>query len=375
MVDVSVAMVKGSVMNILMNLAKNIWLVWGQMAPYLLLGFAIAGMLYAWIKPSFVQRHFGKGSFLPVLKTTLLGIPLPLCSCSVIPVAASLRQQGANKGAASAFLLATPQTGVDSIAVTYSLLGGFFALLRPLVALVSGLAGGLIINILDKDSPQSDDHTTAHLDHASHCCDADSHCATDHTDILQPKSRITFMQGMKYGFFALPQDIGRALVVGVVIAGAIGALAPPDIFERIPGGFITQMLFMLVIGIPLYICATSSVPVAAALIMKGLSPGAALVLLIAGPAANAASISAIWKIMGRRTALIYLIIVAVTALAAGFIAQYLLGWGFTVTSPIGHEHGLHVWEIVTGIALIIILLIAFFPQFRPSYPIFNTFLK
>ena len=364
-----------SVTDIAMNLAKNIWLVWGQMAPYLLLGFAIAGMLYAWIKPSFVQRHFGKGWFLPVLKTTLVGVPLPLCSCSVIPVAASLRKQGANKGAASAFLLATPQTGVDSIAVTYSLMGGFFALLRPLVALVSGIAGGMLINILDKDDPQSDAPTAAHLDHASHCCDTDSHCATDHTDILQPKSHVTFMQGMKYGFFTLPQDIGRALVVGVIIAGAIGSLAPPDIFERIPGGFITQMLFMLVIGIPLYICATSSVPVAAALIMKGLSPGAALVLLIAGPAANAASVSAIWKIMGRRTAIIYLIIVAVTALAAGFIAQYLLGWGFTVTSAIGHEHGLHFWETFMGVALIIILLIAFFPQLRPSYPIFSTFLK
>lgn len=348
--------------SFVMNLMESIWHIWGQMAPFLLLGFAIAGGLHVWIRPSFVKRHLGNGRFLPVLKTTLLGIPLPLCSCGVIPVAASLRQQGASKGATSAFLLATPQTGVDSIAVTYSLMGGFFAVFRPLAALVSGIAGGLIINIFDKDTAVSHQHEKPSVSSLSCSGTAGKDRCGNSSSVPDTDPKKTLRQGFKYGFSALPRDIGRALVLGVIIAGVIGALAPPDIFERIPGGFWVQMFFMMAVGIPIYVCATSSVPIAAALIMKGLSPGAALVFLITGPATNAAAISTIWKIMGRRTALMYLVVVAVFALLSGLAAHYLLGWGFEAIAPVGHDHGLHAWETLSGIVLVIILLLAYFPR-------------
>lgn len=364
------------------------------MAPYLILGFLVAGALYIWIKPSFVQRHLGGGRFASVLKATLLGIPLPLCSCGVIPVAASLRRQGAGKGATTAFLLATPQTGVDSIAVTYSLMGGFFAVFRPLAALVSGIAGGMIVSLFERNGrgggKRSDEsglagaggngsgtesmaaagaiHTGEKEDGGGSCCGGS--CESGGSGAGGGDSRKhSLLDGLRYGLVTLPSDIGRALLIGVVLAGAIGAFAPPDLFADLPGGTLVQMLFMMAVGIPLYVCATASVPVAAALMMKGISPGAALVFLISGPATNAAAISTIWKIMGRRTAVIYLAVVAVFALLSGLAADLLMG-EMTVHAGHMHQHdaGLGILEIVSGIALIGIMAVAIGPWRKRAVP-------
>ncbi|MBN1296215.1 SO_0444 family Cu/Zn efflux transporter [bacterium] len=339
------------------------------MAPYLILGFFVAGALSIWIKPEFVRNHFGKGRFLPVLKTSLLGVPLPLCSCGVIPVATSLRRAGASKGATTAFLLSTPQTGIDSIAVTYSLLGGFFAVFRPLAALLSGLVGGLIVSITDRehaadptiDSESGDTSVQSGLAaapvHAS-CCSGSGCHATKPTP-SQPGNasesgfpQTDWISGIRHGFITLPKDIGRALVVGVIIAGVISAVAPPELLTDLPGGHWTQMLFLMLAGIPIYVCATASVPVAAALILKGISPGAALVFLITGPATNAATISTIWKIMGRHTAIMYVSIVAITALLSGIAVDLILTQAPLLTPSGMHLHGLRLIEILAGILLI-----------------------
>ena len=379
------------------NLLIQIWIVWCRMAPYLILGFLVAGALYIWIRPSFVQRHLGGGRFAPVLKATLLGIPLPLCSCGVIPVAASLRRQGAGKGATTAFLLATPQTGVDSIAVTYSLMGGFFAVFRPLAALVSGIAGGMIVSLFERNGRGGDrrsnedghagaggngsgsesmavagaTHTGEEEDDGGSCCGGS--CGSDGNSTGTGDDghrKHSLLDGLRYGLVTLPSDIGRALLIGVVLAGAIGAFAPPDLFADLPGGTLVQMLFMMAVGIPLYVCATASVPVAAALMMKGISPGAALVFLITGPATNAAAISTIWKIMGRRTAVIYLAVVAVFALLSGLAADLLMG-GMTVHAGHMHQHdtGLGILEIVSGIALIGIMAVAIGPWRKRAAPV------
>ncbi len=347
------------------------------MAPYLLLGFLVAGILYIWIKPSFIQRHLGSGRFLPVVKTAIFGVPLPLCSCGVIPVAASLRRQGATKGATSAFLLSTPQTGVDSIAVTYSLLGGFFAVFRPIAALISGLVGGLLISRFDENGqghgeagkPSQVEAPAKKMDSANDistvdACSCDT-CAPEtpgvQTAAGDTESNGGWRAGLRYGFNLLPKDIGRALVLGVIIAGVIGALAPPDLFANLPGGHWTQMIFMMLAGIPVYVCATASVPVAAALILKGISPGAALVFLITGPATNAATISTIWKIMGRKTAVIYLSVVAVTALASGTLVDFVLNRAPDLQPSHLHVHGLSPLEIAAGIFLIGMLVYAYRP--------------
>lgn len=369
--------------NLLLDFVRETWVVWCRMAPYLLLGFLIAGILYIWIKPSFIQRHLGTGRFLPVVKTALFGVPLPLCSCGVIPVAASLRRRGATKGATSAFLLSTPQTGVDSIAVTYSLLGGFFAVFRAVAALVSGLAGGFLISALDDNGDTADEtregptasakenatSAASNLDATSNCCGGA--CGIDVSSAPDGSSNGTdgnadagnggWRAGLRYGFNVLPRDIGRALAIGVIIAGAVGVFAPADLFVDLPGGTWTQMIFMMLAGIPVYVCATASVPVAAALILKGISPGAALVFLITGPATNAATISTIWKVMGRKTAVIYLSIVAVTALLSGTLVDFVLTRAPDLQPGHLHVHGLTPLEITAGFFLMGMLLYAYRP--------------
>jgi hypothetical protein len=241
-----------------------------------------------------------------VVKATVFGIPLPLCSCGVIPVAASLRRHGASRGATTAFLLSTPQTGVDSIMVTFSLLGPVFAIFRPLAALVTGLLGGSMVGLLDGRRNA--------LEPAPAC--TDGCCAGGKTG--SPVARI-----FRYGFVSLPMDIGKALLIGLILAGLISAVIPKDYLSGILGAGIGALVVMMLLGIPVYVCATASVPVAAALIAKGVSPGAALVFLLTGPATNAAAITTIWKIMGRRTAILYLLTVAVTALASGIFLEYI----------------------------------------------------
>ena len=276
------------------------WAVLGEMAPYLLFGFLAAGALSVLVPARLVERHLGGGGFWPVVKAAAVGVPMPLCSCGVIPVAASLRRHGAGRGATTAFLIATPQDGVDSILVTLSLLGPVFAIFRPIAALISGLIGGGLVSLLSE--PNSSNAPPAQCQDA--CC----------TQTKQSRLR----QILSYGFGALPRDIGKPLLAGLAIAALISALVPKNFFAPYLGGGPTAMLVMMLVGVPVYVCATASVPIAAALVLNaGVSPGAALVFLMTGPATNAATIITVWKVMGRRTALIYLGTVAGSALAAG----------------------------------------------------------
>ena len=277
------------------------------MAPYLLFGFIVAGILSVFVSPTQVQRHLGGHGFLPVLKAALFGIPLPLCSCSVIPVTASLRRHGAGRGASTAFLISTPQTGVDSILVTYSLLGPVFAIFRPLAALVSGVIGGAAADVLE---PHGEKDTQV----LEPCQDACCNGGNGHGKLRR---------ALEYGFADLPRDIGKALLFGILIAGAIAAVVPDDYFIAVGTGFV-GILVMMLLGVPVYVCATASVPIAAALMMKGVSPGAALAFLMTGPASNAAGIATVWKIMGARTALVYLASVALTALGAGLLLDLVI---------------------------------------------------
>ena len=294
------------------QIAAEFWAVLGEMAPYLLFGFLVAGALSVLVSPEWVERHLGGRGVLPVAKASLFGVPLPLCSCGVIPVAASLRRPGARGGPTAAFLLSTPQTGVDSILVTLSLLGPVFAIFRPLAALATGLAGGTLVTLFgaEGDGEQSVPACT------EACCAGD-------------ESRGKLRRGLAYGFVALPRDIGRSLLVGLAIAGVISALVPKDLFAGVFGTGLLAMLVMMAVGLPIYVCATASVPIAAALIAKGVSPGAALVFLMTGPATNAAAFTTVWKVLGKRASIVYLCTVAASALACGLLLDHIeapLGW-------------------------------------------------
>jgi hypothetical protein len=285
----------------------DFWHTVVEMSPYLLFGFFVAGILSALIPQRLVEKHLGGRGILPVLKASLFGVPLPLCSCSVIPVSMSLRKHGAGKGSTIAFLLSTPQTGVDSIFVTFSLLGWLFAIFRPVVALVTGVIGGIFVDIFDKD-PEGQNGVLPKC--SDHCCNGG-------------KAISKLIGGLKHGFVTLPRDIGKPMLIGLVIAAAITALVPEGYFAEKLGTGIFAMVVMMLVGIPVYVCATASVPVAAALILKGLTPGAAFVFLMTGPATNAASFVTIWKVLGGRTAIIYLATVAGCAILSGILLDYI----------------------------------------------------
>jgi uncharacterized membrane protein YraQ (UPF0718 family) len=309
--------------NTAMALARTIllagWDTLCEMAPYLLFGFLAAGALSVFVRPQTIERYMGGRGLWSVFKASLFGVPLPLCSCSVIPVAASLRRHGASKGATAAFLLSTPQTGVDSILVTFSLLGPVFALFRPIAAFVSGLLGGAAVEFSSRQDGASESVPACHDD-----------CCADHAH----GSRLLRM--VRYGFLTLPSDIGIALLLGLAVAGGISALIPNDFFLRTVGGGFAAMLLMMAVGIPIYVCATASVPIAAAMMSKGVSPGAALVFLMTGPATNAAGIAAVWRTMGPRTAVVYLAAVAFTALGSGLLLDL-----FSASLPVTQAHAGH----------------------------------
>jgi uncharacterized protein len=297
--------------DIAVRIAWESWAVLGEMTPYLLFGFLMAGVLSICISPEFIERHLGGRGYGPVVKAALFGVPLPLCSCGVIPVAASFRRHGASRAATTSFLLSTPQTGVDSIAITYALLGTAFAIYRPIVALATGLLGGLLVMLFARSNHDDAARDPRPECHASCCSEEGS-------------KRNVVWRALEYGFVTLPRDIGLPLLVGVVIAGAIAAMTSPAQWKPYLGHGVLSIVLMMALGIPIYVCASASVPIAAGLIHAGASPGAVLAFLIAGPASNAATITTIWKLLGRRTVLLYVLTIAVSAVAAGLALDWLL---------------------------------------------------
>ncbi len=322
---------------------REMWVLCLEMAPYLLLGMLVSGLISIFIDSSFIFKHIGQKNAGSVLKSTLFGIPLPLCSCGVIPVAATLRESGASKGATVSFLVSTPQTGVDSIFLTYGMLGPMFALFRPLAALASGFFSGIVINNFDHDMH----HHLSESDNA-------------------PKTKESLdkriISGVKYGFLTLPADIVIPLTQGLVVAAVIAILIPPQfIAEHFSSSNLIQYTMMLAVSLPIYVCATASIPIAVVLMAKGITPGAAFIFLMAGPATNASSIAVIKNILGKRTLYHYLVLIAFTAISFGYILDNFL----TITLPdmSSHTHH-HVMDdygsIILSVIFLVILVNAYF---------------
>lgn len=290
-------------MNYLYELVKGSTRLWVEMSPYLLLGMLMGGIIHAFLREGFITKHLGNPSFSSVWKATLFGIPLPLCSCGVIPVAATLHQQGASKGAVLAFMTSTPTTGVDSILATYSLLGPLFAIFRPLASMLSGLAVGLLSFLFPEER---DKGAKCHLS--------------------QRPYANRFLETFRYGFVELPKDIGKWLVLGVLVGGALGAFVPQGAFEPLRERQLLEFLAILGVSVPLYVCATGSIPIAFALMAKGMSPGAALVFLIAGPATNAVTVGFVYSRLGKKAVSTYLLSVIGSAFLLGWVMNLLWGW-------------------------------------------------
>ncbi|MDP3282936.1 MAG: SO_0444 family Cu/Zn efflux transporter, partial [Desulfobacterales bacterium] len=245
---------------------------------YMLFGLLCAGLIYAYSKTEMIGHYLGKGRVRPVLLSALIGIPIPLCSCGVVPAAAGLKKQGANNGATLAFLISTPETGVDSIPLTYALMDPLMAIIRPVVAFISAVTAGLIENFVGKPGVSNE---LPFGSTQSLCRSKTSSYAKQNLGFIK-SSKI--YGGLKYAFIDLLGDIGKWFVIGLLISGLISYLMPDNMIETYLGNDFLAMLVMLITGIPMYVCATSSPPIAAALVLKGLNPGAALVFLLAGPA-------------------------------------------------------------------------------------------
>ncbi|MCM1378891.1 MAG: permease [Bacteroides sp.] len=294
------------------------------MAPYILLGFFIAGLLQVFVNRRTMARHLSGRGWKPVIKAALFGIPLPLCSCGVLPTAVALRRRGASKGATTSFLIATPQTGVDSIAATYSLLTPAFAVIRPVAALVGAVFGGMAVSKLgDEDT-------------------ADSEIKDDVAE--EPEITGGFwtkmLAAVKYGFVDMVASVGGWLVIGLLVAALITVFVPDELFVSLSRYPLVAMLAVVVVAIPMYVCATGSIPIAMSLMMKGLSPGIAFVMLMAGPAANFASIVILSKTQGRKATAIYVGSVVLTALAFGLAIDLLFPTQWFVPGMHGaHCHG------------------------------------
>ena len=310
-------------------LEKFVWqfvTLFSEMAPFLLLGFLLAGILHVWVPNHLYVPKISKTNFKSVLWSALFGIPLPICSCGVIPTSIALRKEGASKGASVSFLISTPATGVDSILATYSLLGGPFAILRPVAAFVTAMLGGLFTNVVTKKEPETGvavvgETHEPHHEH-EHCdCDGDHcSCGQDHDEDHSKKSFVQKVrETLEYGFVNMIGDVSKWLIIGLLLGALIAAFVPDDFFLFLHEYPLLCMVVVLVLAMPMYTCATGSIPLALALVEKGITPGAALVLLMAGPATSIASMLVVGKAFGKRTLAAYLTSIALGALFFGFI--------------------------------------------------------
>ena len=302
---------------------SNFWMIIEEFAPYLILGCFISGVLSIFLTVEIVQKYLGKKSISSVFIASLLGVPLPLCSCGVIPVSAYLSKHGASKGSVTSFLISTPQTGIDSIFITYGMLGPVFAIYRPIVAFISGIFGGSIVHMVDGNNSVIED---VHCD--DECCDNDS------------KSKIYKI--LHYGFIRLPLDIVNPIILGIFLSSFIIVFIPSNYFEMVGSG-ILGMTIMLILGLPTYVCATASVPIAFALYTKGFSLGAMLVFLMTGPATNITTMTVIYKVLGRKNLFIYLCSIIFCSVSAGLFFDFFISSeklilsDYTVTHLISSE--------------------------------------
>lgn len=314
-----------------------------EMAPYLLLGFLFAGVLHVVVPGEFYRKYLSNNSLKSVFCASLFGIPLPLCSCGVIPTAMSLRREGASRGATVAFLTSTPQTGIDSILATFAVFGVSFTIMRPLAALVTSVLVGWVVNRINVN--ESSEHF-------------EKQCSYEPDNSAGKSKFSSIFRVLRYGYFDMLQDIGGHLLVGLILAAIITVAVPDSFFLQFAEYPMLEMFAILLVAAPMYVCATGSIPIAAALMLKGISPGAALVFLMAGPATNFASLLVIKKVLGSKTMCAYLLGIIVGAIIFGLVCDLLPAEWFAVihhTADCCSVQEIPIWKQIITFAFLALL--------------------
>ncbi|MBE0350530.1 SO_0444 family Cu/Zn efflux transporter [Pseudoalteromonas lipolytica] len=379
-----------------MDLLNNFWQLFLLSAPWLMLGLLIAGLLNVYLPANFLNRHLGKEGLWTTIKAAFIGAPMPLCSCGVIPAAIGLRRAGASKSATTAFLVSTPETGVDSVSVSYVLLGPFMAIIRPIAAVCSAIAAGVLVGkdheihsqhkhqaatADDNSAGCCSSNTAAEVKKEPSCCSSNTsaevkkessgfstedsasikadRCCKSEKPSLSIESRVAkFKRAIRFSCNKLLEDTMVWLVIGLFFAALVQTYVPESYLSQWGSG-IFAMLVVILISIPMYICATASTPIAAGLLLSGVSPGAVLVFMLAGPATNIATLGVVGKELGKRAVFAYLTGVIGMALLFGFLTDYLVDeFGFVVAPMMGTEHEVlpHWLSLASGIILAILML-------------------
>ena len=312
------------------------------MAPYILFGLLFAGVLHETVPESLVTKHLGKESVASVIKSTIFGVPLPVCSCGVIPLATSIKKSGASKGATLSFLISTPITGVDSILATYGMFGWIFTLYRVVTSMVIAIIAGVLTNIFDKEEMEEkpkaffsavnnttkpstvgissfnatplNSMITAPKENS--CC-ASGSCDTD------KKQRFSMIKALRYAFVTLLGDIAKPLFWGLIIGALITVAIPQNLSDILVEYSWLSYIIVIAIAVPMYVCATASLPIAVGLMLSGVSAGAAFVFLSAGPATNTVTIGVVKKMLGTKSLYIYLGSIVVGSVLFGLGLDYV----------------------------------------------------
>ncbi len=328
-------------------------------APWLVFGFVMAAFIKAFFQTEAMHKHLGGTGPWATIKAALIGAPLPLCSCGVVPAALGLRSAGASKNATVSFLVATPETGVDSVSFTYALMGPVMAIVRPIAAVTSAIVSGLLVGQAEVSESKVDDKEESE---ATSCCaskEETSSCESSKQEqSSEPGAAQRLQEGLQFAFGKMLRDVVNWLLIGLVVAAVVQAWLPDDFFKVLGDGFLS-MLLMAVIGIPMYVCASASTPIAAGFLLAGLSPGAVLVFMLLGPASNIGTLMIVKKELGRRAMTAYIVGLVLSAFAFGFALNYLAGiyaWDMTSTLQ-AHQHdqtSVFEWFCATVLAVFVV---------------------
>lgn len=339
--------------RVFLEFISNFWELLNSMAIYILIGVLIAGIIKVLIPDDFIKKHLGENRFKSVFNASLIGIPLPLCSCSVIPFVSSLKDSGASKASIQSFLISTPITGVDSILVTYGVLGGIFTAFRVISSLIIALIAGILSIIFVKEESVSKWSITPKENNSN-----EHHCHNN-----DKKMKFDIKELIDYSFNTLFKDIAKALLLGLVLGALITTFVPQNLEELLSENYLISYLIVLAIAIPLYVCATASVPIGASLILIGFSPGAVLLFLSAGPATNAVTISVIYKILGKKSLAIYLGSIIIGSIIFGFLIDVMFSdLAINIKEIMHHQEDANLISIISSIILLGLIFKYIFPK-------------